>query len=160
MALMLASPAFTNGDVIPKKYTCVGEGVSPPLSWSEVPEGTQSFLVVCDDPDAPGTFYYWAAYDIPGNWRGLYEGYAAETLAGGFKQAINDFGTPGYGGPCPPPGERSHVYHFRLSALATDTLPAGPGPRCEEIVALAQPYEIAFAELVGFYARKAVQRLG
>jgi Raf kinase inhibitor-like YbhB/YbcL family protein len=153
MPFTLISPAFANGGLIPRKHTCTGEGVSPPLRWIGAPEETQSFLVVCDDPDAPGQFYYWAAYDIPGSWHGLKEGYGPETLTDHFKQAINDFGLPGYGGPCPPPGEHGHAYHFRVSALAVATLPAGPGARCEEVVALALPSEIAFAELVGYYER-------
>jgi Raf kinase inhibitor-like YbhB/YbcL family protein len=153
MALTLMSPAFANGAPIPIRYTCAGAGVSPPLQWSDAPDETQSFLVVCDDPDAPGTFYYWVAYDIPASWQGLKEGYGAETLTNGFKQAINDFGMPGYGGPCPPAGEHKHVYHFRVSALSTNILPAGPGARCQEVIALARPYEIAFAELAGLYQR-------
>lgn len=153
MAMTLSSPAFAQGGMVPKKYTCDGESVSPPLRWSGVPDDARSLLVVCDDPDAPGTFYCWAAYDIPPTWRGLDEGHGMETLARGFKQAINGFGLPGYAGPCPPRRDAPHAYHFRVSALATDALPTGPAPTCEEVVALAQPYELEFAELIGFRAR-------
>lgn len=153
MAMTLTSPAFGQGGTIPKKYTCDGDGISPPLRWSEAPDGTRSLLVVCDDPDAPGTFYCWAAYDIPPTWRGLDEGHGMETLAGGFKQAINGFGLPGYAGQCPPHRDKPHAYHFRVSALSIESLPVGIGPTCDEVVALAQPYEIESAELVGFRGR-------
>jgi hypothetical protein len=108
---------------------------------------------VCDNPDTPGIFYHWVAYDIPAGWVGLDEGDGVETLANGFKQAINSFGQPGYAGPSPPRGHPPHSYHFQVSALSIDRLPAGPAQRSEEIIALARPYEIAFSELVGFYSR-------
>jgi len=154
MALRLTSPAFAQGGQIPRKHTCDGDNVSPPLQWSGVPEGTQSFLVVCDDPDAPsGVFQHWAAFDIPGDRRSLDEGHGPETLADGFRQAINDFGRPGYGGPCPPRGDPPHRYHFRLSALSEPSLPAAPTASCAEVIALARPYVLEFVELVGLYGR-------
>jgi Raf kinase inhibitor-like YbhB/YbcL family protein len=118
------------------------------------PEGTRSFLIVCDDPDAPsGIFHHWAAFDIPPHWRGLKEGHGAESLANGFRQAINDFGKPGYSGPCPPPGGKPHHYHFRLNALSEPSLPVGPSATCVEVIALASPYICEFVELVGLYQR-------
>ena len=153
MAFTLTSPAFMQGDGVPKKYTCDGEDISPPLRWRDAPPETRSFVVICGNPDTPGIFYHWVAYDIPGHWSGLDEGHRTETLARGFKQAINSFGAPGYGGPCPPRGHAPHVYHFRVCALSIDRLPAGPAPRCEEIVALARSYELAISELVGVYSR-------
>lgn len=152
MVFALSSPAFGQGESIPKKYACDGDDISPPLRWTGAPDEARSFLVVCDNPDTPGIFYHWVAYDIPASWRGLDEGHGVETLTDGFKQAINSFGQPGYAGPSPPRGHPPHSYHFRVSALSIDSLPAGPAPRCEEIIALARPYEIAFAEIVGFYA--------
>ena len=78
---MPLSTAFRQGSDIPKKYTCDGDNVSPPLAWSGAPESTRSFLLVCDDPDAPAEiFHHWAAFDIPPDWRGLKEGHGAESL--------------------------------------------------------------------------------
>ncbi len=154
MPLRLTSVAFRQGGDIPKKYTCDGDNVSPPLAWSSVPEGTRSFLLICDDPDAPaGIFHHWAAFDIPPHWRGLKEGHGAESLANGFRQAINDFGKPGYSGPCPPPGDKPHRYHFQLNALSEASLPVGPSVTCVEIIALARPYVLEFVELIGFCQR-------
>jgi hypothetical protein len=154
MPLILKSPAFSEGGRIPKKYTCDGHNISPPLEWSGVPAKAQSLLVVCDDPDAPGgVFQHWAAYNIPADWTGLKEGYGAETLEEGFRQAINDFDKPGYAGPCPPRGHKPHAYHFRLSALSTVIDGAAPSATCNEVKQLAAPYEIAFVELIGYYGR-------
>jgi ribonuclease BN (tRNA processing enzyme) len=115
-----------------------------PAVGFRVPEKTRSFLLVCDDPDAPSeVFHHWAAFDIPADWRELREGHGAESLANGFRQAINDFGKPGYAGPCPPRGEKPHRYHFRLSELSEAT--------CLEVIRLADPYVLEFSELVGQY---------
>jgi Raf kinase inhibitor-like YbhB/YbcL family protein len=98
-------------------------------------------------------FHHWAAFDIPPHWRGLKEGHGAESLANGFRQAINDFGKPGYAGPCPPRGDRPHRYHFQLSALSEPSLPAASSATCAEVMTLASPYVLAFVELVGLYRR-------
>lgn len=154
MTLKLFSPAFEQGGTIPKKYTCEGDNVSPPFYWTGVPDGTNSFLLVCDDPDAPREiFHHWAAYDIPPDWTELAEGYHQTSLADGFHQAVNDFGKPGYGGPCPPRGDRPHHYHFRLSALSEASLPVGSTADCVEVMTVARPYIIAFTELVGMFGR-------
>lgn len=154
MPLKLTSPAFAQGEEIPSKYTCDGANLSPALAWSGAPQGTRGFLLVCDDPDAPsGTFHHWAAFDIPPDWSGLEAGFGPESLEPGFRQAINDFGKPGYGGPCPPRGHGLHHYHFRLSALSEASLPAAPGASCVEVMRLARPYVLEFTELVGVYER-------
>lgn len=154
MALTLRSTAFQQGGDIPRKYTCDGDNKSPPFAWSGVPEGTRSFLLVCHDPDAPsGIFHHWAAYDIPSDRRGLAEGYGSARLADGFRQAMNDFGKPGYAGPCPPRGDRPHHYHFRLSALSEPSLPVARSVTCVEVITLANPYVLEFIELVGLYRR-------
>lgn len=154
MSLKLASVAFSQGGKIPRKYTCDGANVTPPLAWSGAPQGTQSFLLVCNDPDAPGrTFHHWAVFDIPPDRQGLQEGHGADSVANGFRQAINDFGQPGYSGPCPPRGDKPHRYHFRLSALSEPSLPAAASVKCGEVMALAAPYVLEFVELVGLYQR-------
>lgn len=118
MALEVKSPSFKNGDFIPAEYTCKGKDISPPLEWSGVPNGTKSFALICDDPDAPmGTWVHWVAYDIPPEKTGFLEGMKKDNvLPDGTKQGMTDFGRPGYGGPCPPPG-RPHRYFFRVYAL-------------------------------------------
>src|SRR6184192_2542656 len=113
----LTSDAFQEGQPIPKQYTCDGANQSPALSWGEPPQGTKSFALVIDDPDAPsGTFRHWGAYDIPASTRSVAAGQKLGT------EVMNDMGKPGYAGPCPPPGHGVHHYHFKLFALDTDRL--------------------------------------
>jgi Raf kinase inhibitor-like YbhB/YbcL family protein len=152
--LMLTSPDFNPGETIPERFTCDGQNVSPALRWSGVPEAARELLIVCDGPDAPGgLFHHWAAYGIPPDWQFLRSGFGPETLEPGFRQAVNDFGKPGYGGPCPPRGAAHHAYHFRLSALDDRIVSAGSGATCEELIRLAAPHVIEFTELIGFYGR-------
>lgn len=154
MTLHLRSPALSQGAHIARKYTCDGANVSPPFTWFGAPDGTRSFILVCTDPDAPRPpFHHWAAYDIPGDWTELPEGYGAESLRDGIRQAINDFGRPGYAGPCPPRGPRPHHYVFRLSALREPTLPLAPTATCAEAYEVARAYILAEAQWVGTYAR-------
>lgn len=153
--LMLTSPDFNPGETIPARFTCEGANVSPAFRWTGVPEGTQELMLACDDPDAPrGVFRHWLAYSIPPDWQFLHGGFGPESLEPGFRQAVNDFGKPGYGGPCPPRGDKPHSYHFRLTALSDKIVSAGPGATCEEVARLAEPYVIEFTELVGLYGRE------
>lgn len=86
VALQMTSPAFEQGGEIPKQYTSDGDNVSPLLRWQGTPDGTRSFVLLCNDPDAPGgTFRHWAAYDIPGDWLELSEGHGPETIGDGFR---------------------------------------------------------------------------
>lgn len=152
--LMLTSPDFNPGETIPDRFTCDGSNVSPAFRWANLPEGTRELLLVCTDPDAPGgIFHHWAAWGFPPDDGFLRSGFGPETIEPGFRQAINDFGKPGYAGPCPPKGDAPHGYHFRLSALRAAITEAGPGATCEEIIALALPNVIEFTELVGYYGR-------
>ncbi len=118
MAFTMTSTAFNNGQDMPRKYTCEGQDVSPPLNWSDAPQGTQSYALIADDPDAPGgTWVHWVLYDLPATTHQLPEGVAkTEEISGGGRQGINDFRKVGYGGPCPPPGN-PHRYFFKLYAL-------------------------------------------
>jgi Raf kinase inhibitor-like YbhB/YbcL family protein len=153
MTLTLTSPDFRNAGTILSEHTCDGANLSPAFAWSGVPEGTQSLLLVCDDPDAPsGTFHHWAAYNIPPDREGLEPGFGAGSRPQDFQEAVNDFGKPGYGGPCPPRGDRPHRYRFRLSALK-GRIQAEAGAGCAEIARLARPLEIAAVELFGHYGR-------
>jgi len=119
MAIVLTSTAFSEGEMIPNRFTCDGEDVSPPLAWSGVPDNAQSLALVCDDPDAPvGTWDHWVLYNIPADASGLPEAVPAEpTLASGAANGKNSWGRLGYGGPCPPGG--THRYFFYLYALDT-----------------------------------------
>ncbi len=101
MSFQIASTAFPNGGMIPKKFTCDGPDVSPQLTWKEAPAGTQSFTLIMDDPDAPvGTWVHWVLYNLPANTRELPEGVEKqEQLASGAMQGRNDFLRIGYGGP-------------------------------------------------------------
>jgi Raf kinase inhibitor-like YbhB/YbcL family protein len=153
MSLTLTSTDFHHAETIPKEHTCDGANRSPAFQWSGVPEGTRALLLVCDDPDAQrGTFHHLAAYNIPPEWKGLEPGFGAGSHPRGFREAINDFGKPGYGGPCPPHGDRPHRYRFRLSALKAP-IEASENARCAEIERLAKPLELAAAELLGYYGR-------
>jgi Raf kinase inhibitor-like YbhB/YbcL family protein len=127
MAFQLKTSAFSNGGMIPPKYTCDGPDVSPALSWTDPPAGTKTFALIADDPDAPGgTWVHWVLYDLPGNVRELAEGVPkTKDLESGARQGMNDFRRIGYGGPCPPRGA-VHRYSFRLYSLDLRTqLPAG-----------------------------------
>lgn len=147
-AFQLSSSAFDGGEIIPRQYTCDGADISPPLAWSGAPEGVKSFVLLVDDPDAPGgTWHHWAVYNIPSIASHLDE------TAAGLRQAVNDFGKPGYGGPCPPPGHGKHHYHFRLMALDTAALDL-PGQATGTAVAqAAQSHVIDMAEVTGLYGR-------
>ncbi len=151
--MRLTSTAFPDGAAVPRRFTCDGENLSPALDWTEAPAGTRSFVLLCDDPDAPvGTWRHWGAFDIPAGRTSLAEGIAAQTKD--FRQAINDFRRPGYGGPCPPRGHGPHHYHFRLLALSIDRLPVGDAPSCRDVEREARKHVIAEATLVGIYERQ------
>lgn len=153
MPLLLMSPGLPPGGEIQKQYTCDGSDISPPLAWSNVPQGTQSFALAVEDPDAPGgTFRHWAAYNIPATTTGLPAGFHAGAPAP-FPQAKNDFGKLGYSGPCPPPGGGRHRYVFTLIALSAPTLAVSPSPDAEAVISAALPYMVGRADLVGGYQR-------
>ena len=154
MPLMLASPAIPPNGEIPAQYTCDGADISPPLSWSDVPAGTGSLVLVVEDPDAPsGTFRHWAVFDIPPTSRGLDAGYSANRPTAALHEARNDFGKTGYSGPCPPKGAGTHHYHFRLLAISRPTLDLRAPAAALDVLKAAQPYVIQQAELVGTYHR-------
>ena len=117
MEIKITSPAFEEGGLIPKKYTCDGSNVSPPLRWDSVPAGTESIAIICEDPDAPsGTWMHWILFNLPAECRELAENIPDdETLHDSTRQGINDFGSIGYSGPCPPWG--IHRYFFKIFAL-------------------------------------------
>ena len=153
MALRITSPDFSDGEVIPKKFTCDAKDVSPRLEWKGPPANTESFALIMDDPDAPaGTWVHWVLYDLPANTRELPEGVAKqEQLSSGARQGRNDFGKIGYGGPCPPPG-KPHRYFFKLYAL--DMKPnLKSGATKAELESVMKPHILAQVELIGKYGR-------
>jgi hypothetical protein len=147
MTIQLSSSAFTEAETIPKKYTCDGQDVSPPLSWTGVPTGTNSLLLIVDDPDAPrGTWVHWVLIDLPVNLDGLPEGVQGDGIEG-----VNDFGRQGYGGPCPPRGS-NHRYYFKLYAL-DKVLGLKAGATKSEAEKAMQGHVLAWGQLMGRYAR-------
>lgn len=117
MVIKIKSPAFEEGELIPKKYTCDGVNVSPPLQWSSLPADVESIVLICEDPDAPsGLWTHWIIFNLPAETKGVSEFIMErEVLENGAQQGLNDFGTIGYRGPCPPGG--SHRYYYRIYAL-------------------------------------------
>ncbi len=152
--MRLFSPAFGNGEYVPIKYTCDGEDISPPLLFFDIPDETQSFAIIVDDPDAPsGVFTHWIIYDIPGNFEGLPEDVPpASELEYGIKQGVNGFGRIGYNGPCPPPG-RPHRYFFILFALDVPTIGLPAGVSKGDFLKAIDGHVITQDELVGLYGR-------
>lgn len=154
MALELTSPAFDDGGSIPERFTCDGADVSPALEISGVPEEAASLALVADDPDAPaGTWVHWVLWGLPAGRREIPEGVPPEErVLGGARQGTNDFGNPGYGGPCPPPGDGAHRYFFRLWALR-EAPGLAAGAAKEELLAAIDPLVVASCELTGRYER-------
>jgi Raf kinase inhibitor-like YbhB/YbcL family protein len=153
LTMRLRSSAFPDGHRIPTRYTCDGANLSPPLAWEDVPQGTRSFTILCDDPDAPkGTWHHWAVFDIPADQSTLVEGVRPAEQAG-LGQARNDFGKLGYGGPCPPRGHGPHRYRFRILALAVARLPLPKGPSFGDVERAAREHVVEEASLVGIYQR-------
>ena len=153
MAFQLKSPAFKEGEMMPRKYTCQGEDISPPLEWSDIPEGTKSLALIMDDPDAPIIkFVHWVLYGIFPEKNELPEGVQkTEFLEGRAKQGKDSAGKIGYRGPCPP-GGRLHRYYFRLYALDTE-LDIKPGVKKNKLLKAMEGHILAQAELMGKYAR-------
>lgn len=153
MVLSVLSSAFQAGDTVPARYTCEGQDLSPPLAWSEPPAGTRSFVLIVDDPDAPGgVFTHWVLFNIPPETRQLPEGMSAQAkLPSGALQGNNDFGKTGYGGPCPPPG-RAHRYQFTLYALdKVLDLPARASKN--QVLDAVQGHILGQGQLTGIYQR-------
>jgi Raf kinase inhibitor-like YbhB/YbcL family protein len=148
MAFELTSPWFRAGTEIPRKYTCDGEDVSPPLEWHDAPDSTAALTLIVDDPDARG-WIHWVVLDMDGvQSGGLPEGFSASPDAP--PQGTNDFGRLGWGGPCPPSG--THRYRFSLYALDAPLELAG-APTAEDVRASMQGHVIAGAELMATYTR-------
>jgi Raf kinase inhibitor-like YbhB/YbcL family protein len=151
--MKLTSTAFPPAGSIPAKYTCDGESFSPALAWDTPPKATRSFVLIADDPDAPGkTFAHWVLYDLPPEKRQLPEHLPQQPfLITGGVQGKNDFKHYGYGGLCPPSG--THQYFFKLYAL-DKLLDLPPGATKADVVKAMAGHVLAGAELVGRYSRQ------
>lgn len=156
--LMVTSSAFAQGQAIPRQYTGDGQNISPPLSWSDAPPGTQEWALIVDDPDAPRPqpWVHWLAYGIPVHLQGLSEDVPkTERVAApaGFVQGKNSWGRIGYGGPEPPRGHGVHHYHFKLYDLDVP-LNLPPGIEKQELLKAMNGHILAEGELIGTYERK------
>lgn len=141
----VTSPAFSDGSEIPREHTCDGADAAPGLEVSDLPEGTRSFAIIMDDPDAPnGTFTHWLAYDIPSG-SGALDAQSGKTLKNGF-------GRGGYGGPCPPPGHGTHRYYFRVHAVDVPSLGV-KGDSRQDLEEALQTHTLATTTLMGRYER-------
>ena len=150
--MQVTSPAFKEGQPIPRHYTCDGVNISPPLDWTGVPKSAKTIAIIADDPDAPsGTFVHWVIYNLPAENIGLVENLPpSESLKAGGFQGKNDFEKIGYGGPCPPSG--THRYLFKVYALDSD-LPLKAGATKAEVEKAMQGHIVAQAQLMGTYSR-------
>jgi len=153
MEIKMKSLAFVPGGKIPGKYTCDGMDISPPVSWTSGPEGTKTFALICDDPDAPmGTWVHWVLFNLPADITEFRENVPPEKeLENGAKQGMNDFRKIGYGGPCPPGG--THRYFFKLYALDTE-IHLEAGATKAELLKAMEGHILAEGQLIGRYERR------
>ncbi|HEY0407227.1 MAG TPA: YbhB/YbcL family Raf kinase inhibitor-like protein [Pyrinomonadaceae bacterium] len=151
-SIKISSTVFTEGELIPRPYTCDGPNVSPSLRWDSVPTSARTLAIICEDPDAPSrTWTHWTLYNLPADTKGLIENVPKqEKLAGGGLQGLNDFRQLGYDGPCPPAG--SHRYYFKLYALDAE-LPLEPGATKEQLLQAMEGHIVGEGQLMGKYQR-------
>jgi len=165
--MKITSTAFDNGAAIPAQYTGVGQDVSPPLTWSNAPDGTKSFALICDDPDAPsrakprpeGPWVHWVLYNVPADTTELAAAMprqAEPAQPAGARQGNNDFGSDnvGYRGPMPPPGSGPHRYFFKIYALDRQLDLAPKDANKKSLLAAMQGHILAEGELMGTFERK------
>lgn len=152
-SLEVTSDAFQNGESIPRRFTCDGDDISPPLRWRGAPDGTRSFALICKDPDAPnGTFYHWGLYNLPPSITETPERYIPRDK-GHIRQAFNDFQERRYGGPCPPPGHGRHRYFFAVYALDVEVLELPERTTCRELEDSVGPHTLGKGDIMGIYER-------
>ena len=158
MSLVLRSTAFEDGGEIPRRFTCEGDDLSPDLAWSGIPDGTQSLVLIVDDPDAPDpnapkmVWDHWLLYNLPPDSSGLPAGVSESDLPEGTGQGLNSWGMTGYGGPCPPIGR--HRYFHILYALDA-RLPDLGNPTKDQLLSAMENHILGHTELVGTYAKAA-----
>lgn len=147
--MTLTSEAFQDGALIPRRYTCDGENISPVLRWAGVPSAAAELALIVEDPDAPGgSFVHWVLYGIPPAATAVAEG----EIPAGAVEGTNGFGHSGWGGPCPPKGDRPHRYVFHLSALSKP-LGLAPGSTAAQLRSAMSGLVVAEGTLTGRYGR-------
>lgn len=153
----IRSPAFARGEAIPRKYTCEGDDISPPLTWSGAPEGTKSYALLVDDPDAPDpaapkrVYLHWLRYGIPATVTELREGAGNDAPTDGARELRNDKKAAGWTGPCPPIGQ--HRYFFHLYALDRMLPGLGEGSSRKEFENAIDGHVLGRAETMGTYQK-------
>lgn len=152
MEVKVTSTAFKEGELIPKKYTCDGENISPAIAWTGVPADTKCFALICDDPDAPrGIWVHWVLFNIPADVKGLSESVPRKsTLGNGARQGMNDSHELGYDGPCPPGG--THRYYFKVYALDS-VLMLESGATKAQLLKAMEGHILGEGQLMGRYKR-------
>jgi Raf kinase inhibitor-like YbhB/YbcL family protein len=158
MTVKLTSTAFKEGQPIPKKYSGEGDDISPPLAWSDLPNGAVELALIVDDPDAPsGTWTHWVIYNIPAALTGLDEGASGKAGAhlpdAAIAEGKNSAGKVNYHGPMPPPGHGTHHYYFTLYAL-DKSLSLDKGPNKAAVEKAMQGHILAKGQLMGTYERR------
>jgi Raf kinase inhibitor-like YbhB/YbcL family protein len=157
MALSIVSPSFRHMEEIPRVHTCEGDDISPPLSWSGSPPGTQSFALIVDDPDAPDpnapqrTYVHWVVYNLPAAANEIANGASGGALPDGSVEGTNDWKRIGWGGPCPPIGR--HRYFHKLYALDV-VLPDIGAPTKAELERAMAGHVLEQSELIGTYQKQ------
>ncbi|MCD7111433.1 YbhB/YbcL family Raf kinase inhibitor-like protein [Rhizobium sp. DKSPLA3] len=156
---IVVKAAFEKDGPIPVQYTADGDNASPAIEWTKAPEGTKSFVLIADDPDAakPKPFTHWLAYDIPVGTTKLREGIPGTPVLQEpkmMKQGANSQGSTGYTGPKPPAGEPAHHYHFQVFALDIETLGLDPGAKRDAVLKAMEGHVIAEGQVVGTFERK------
>jgi Raf kinase inhibitor-like YbhB/YbcL family protein len=152
MAFQIFSSAFAEGGWIPELHSCQGADISPSLEWSGAPSETRSFALIVEDPDAPkGVWSHWILFDVGAKIQALSQGFRAGSLG---VSGTNDFGKPGYGGPCPPKGHGPHRYFFRLSALNVPTVGLATGTQRAQLLDAMKGHVLAEAHFMGRFERK------
>jgi Raf kinase inhibitor-like YbhB/YbcL family protein len=160
----LRSPDIPAGGAIPLRqvydgFGCTGANISPALRWSDPPPGTRSFALLVHDPDAPtggSGWWHWLVLDLPAGLRALPTGAGlanGSALPGGARQIRTDYGTPGWGGPCPPVGDKPHRYVFTLHALKVERLQVPEGASAALVGYMVNANSLAAATLTGTYGR-------
>jgi Raf kinase inhibitor-like YbhB/YbcL family protein len=146
--LSINSPAFQHNGDIPVRYTCDGDDINPPLAFENVPQGTQSLVLIIDDPDAPmGTWVHWVVWNIDPGIGEIKE----DSVPAGASQGMNDFRKLEYGGPCPPSG--THRYFFKLYALDS-TLDLASKAKKADVEKAMKGHVIEESQIIGLYRRK------
>ena len=150
--ITVTSKSFAESEMIPAKYTCDAENISPEISWSKGPDNTKTYALICDDPDAPSKVWvHWVVYNIPLDVLELNEKFPADSSYKNIVNGINDSGTLGYSGPCPPKG--THRYNFKIYALDC-TLNLKAGSSKADLKTAMKDHVLANGMLTGKYKRK------